>query len=331
MKVLVTGGGGFLGQNIVKRLQADGLDVVVLGRSRYPQLEEWKVTCIQGDVRDPEVCRKAVAEVDAIFHVAARVGYWGPYSEYEEINVGGTTALLAAAKDAGVSRFVYTSTPSVVIGPKGDLQGQDETTEYPESYLSSYGPTKAEAERRVLAASSSDMRTVALRPHFIFGPGDGQIAPRLVARSHEGRLVQVGDGTNKVDVAYIDNVVDAHCAAFSALEDSAAAAAGQAYFIGNSEPILLWEFVAKILEGFDAPPVKRSLSLKTAYALGYALEGVFKLLPAHKEPPLTRMAAIMLGTSHWFSHAKAKRDFGWSPTVSTAEGLERTFAAPLAT
>ena len=331
MKVLVTGGGGFLGQNIVQRLQADGLDVVVLGRSKYPQLEEWKIPCIQGDVRDPEVCQKAVADVDAVFHVAARVGYWGPYSEYEEINVGGTTALLKAAQEAGVERFVYTSTPSVVIGPKGDLQGADETTAYPESYLSSYGPTKAEAERRVLAANSADMRTVALRPHFIYGPGDGQIAPRLVARSHEGRLVQVGDGTNKVDVAYIDNVVDAHCAAFAALEDPAAAAAGEAYFVGNSEPVPLWEFVAKVLEGFEAPSVKRTLSLKAAYALGYALEGVFKLMPAHKEPPLTRMAAITLGTSHWFSHAKAKRDFGWSPAVSTDEGLARTFAAARAT
>ena len=148
-----------------------------------------------------------------------------------------------------------------------------------------------------------------------------------MARSHEGRLVQVGDGTNKVDVAYIDNVVDAHVAAFTALAQPDAAANGQAYFIGNAEPIRLWDCVRNILEGFGAPPVKRNLSLKAAYALGTALEGVYKLLPPSKEPPLTRMAAIMLGTSHFFRHDKAARDLGWTPKVSTEEGLERTFAA----
>ncbi|MCA9548711.1 MAG: NAD-dependent epimerase/dehydratase family protein [Myxococcales bacterium] len=326
MKYLVTGGGGFLGEHIVRALLDRGHEVRVLGRSRYPQLDDWNVPCLQGDVRDPEAAKRAVEGVDGVFHVAARVGYWGPYAEYEGINVGGTQAMLDAARAAGVKRFVYTSTPSVAIGPEGNLRGVDETTPYPERYLSSYGPTKAEAERRVLAANADGFQTGAIRPHFIFGPKDPQIAPRLVERSKAGRLAQVGDGTNMVDVCYIDNCVDAHLGLMDALVEDGARAAGQAYFLGNEAPVSLWGFSGQVLEGLGAPPVKRQISFRTAWNLGWALEGVFKLLPADREPPLTRMAAVILGTSHYFSHVKATRDFGYEPRVSTEEGLERLFA-----
>jgi nucleoside-diphosphate-sugar epimerase len=326
VRFLVTGGGGFLGEHIVRRLLDDGHAVRVLGRSRYPQLDDWGVPCLRGDVRDPEAAAKAVEGVDGVFHVAARVGYWGPYSEYEGINVGGTQTLLDAARAAGVRRFVYTSTPSVVIGPEGNLRGADERAPYADRYLSSYGPTKAEAERRVLAANAEGFQTGAIRPHFIFGPKDPQIAPRLVQRSRQGRLAQVGDGTNLVDVCYIDNCVDGHVGLMEALAQPGTRAAGQAYFLGDAAPVSLWGFSGRVLEGLGAPPVKKKLSFRTAWNIGWALEGVFKLLPADREPPLTRMAAVILGTSHYFSHAKAARDFGYAPRVSTDEGLERLFA-----
>lgn len=325
MKYLVTGGGGFLGQNLVRRLLDDRHEVVVLGRSRYPQLEDWNVPCVRGDVREPEAVKKAIEGVQGVFHVAARVGYWGRYEEYESINVGGTQTLLDAAREAGISRFVYTSTPSVVIGPKGDLAGADETAPYPERYLSHYGPTKAEAERRVLAANRDGLQTGAIRPHFIYGPGDPQVAPRIEARAREGKIAQVGDGTNMVDVCYIDNCVDGHVRLMEALAEPGAQAAGQAFFLGDSAPIRLWEFVRRILEGLDAPAVPRQVSFRTAYAVGTVLEGVYKLLPPDREPPMTRMAAVMLGTSHYFSHAKAEAAFGYAPQVSTDEGLERYF------
>jgi len=325
MRYLVTGGGGFLGQNLVRRLLDREDEVVVLGRSRYPLLDDWNVPCVQGDVRDAEAVTKALDGVQGIFHVAAKVGYWGRYSDYESINVGGTQTLLDAAKAKGISRFVYTSTPSVAIGPEGDLKGADETTPYPERYLSHYGPTKAEAERRVLAANRDGLQTGAIRPHFIYGPGDPQVAPRLEQRSHEGRIAQVGDGTNQVDVCYIDNVVDAHVQLMDALAEEGAAAAGQAFFLGDPSPIRLWEFVARVLEGVGAPPVRRKVSLRAAYGIGVVLEGVYKLLPPDREPPMTRMAAVMLGTSHYFSHAKAARAFGYAPQVDTDTGLERYF------
>lgn len=327
MKVLVTGGGGFLGSHLVRRLLDAKASVRVLGRRRYPRLEDWGVPFMQGDVRSSKDVAAAVEGVDVVYHAAGRVGYWGRFEEYRAINVDGTQNVLDAARRAGVTRLVFTSSPSVVIGPHGDLCGVDERTPFPPRYLSHYGPTKAEAERRVLAASTDRMRTVSLRPHFIFGPGDLQIVPRLVARARQGRLAQVGDGTNQVDVAYIDNVVDAHLLAAEALRDPDAAAAGEAYFIGDAEPVRLWDFVGRILEGLGEPPVRRTISLGLALALGRALEGVYRWLPPDREPPLTRMAAVILGTSHFFSHGKAQRDLGWNPRITTSDGLERFFDA----
>ena len=283
--------------------------------------------CVQGDVRDTEAVASAVDGVDTIFHVAARVGYWGRHQEYVETNVDGTRRLLAAAADAGVERFVYTSTPSVVIGADGVESGGDESLPYPDQYLSSYGPTKAEAERAVLAAhAATGVRTGAIRPHFVFGPKDPQIVPRLVKRAREGRLAQVGDGSNLVDVSYIDNVVDAHIQLADALRSADSPAGGKAYFLGQAEPVRLWDFVRSILSGLEAPPIRRQLGFRTAYRLGAGLEGVYSLLPRSWEPPLTRMAAVILGTSHYFDHRAAQRDFGYTPRVSTEEGLDRTFA-----
>lgn len=327
MKVLVTGGGGFLGSHLVKELLARGERVVVLARSDYPELSKQGVELIRGDVQDREAVRRAVSGVESIFHVASKVGYWGDYKDYETTNVGGTQHLLDEAKAQGVLRFVYTSSPSAVIGDVPVQSGADETLPYPERYLSPYGPTKAEAERRVLAVGQGErLRTVALRPHFIFGPGDPQLVPRLVLNAKRGSLAQVGDGTNQVDITYIDNCVRAHLQAHDALAKEDAACRARAYFLGQERPIGLWEFVHRVLEGFGAPPVKKHISYRTAWNIGRVLEAAYRTLPLRGEPPLTRMAALILGTSHWFDHRAATRDFGYHPEVSTEEGFRRLFA-----
>jgi nucleoside-diphosphate-sugar epimerase len=311
----------------VRRLRERGDAVRVLGRNHYPHLEPLGVEQVTGDVRDPTCVEAAVRGVQGVFHVAARVGYWGPYEAYRSTNVDGTQNVIDAVRAAGVPRLVYTSTPSVVIGAEGAAAGSDADQPYPDRYLSSYGPTKAEAERRVRSAHGAGLATVALRPHFIFGPRDPQVVGRVVARARQGRLAQVGDGTNRVDVTYLDNCVDAHLAAFDALASDGAACGGRAYFLGQEEPVALWPFVARLLEGFKAPPVQRKLSFRAAYALGATLELAFGAVRSRAEPPLTRMAAVMLGTDHWFDHSAAARDLGWTPRIAVDEALERTFAA----
>ncbi|MBK8009996.1 MAG: NAD-dependent epimerase/dehydratase family protein [Deltaproteobacteria bacterium] len=327
MTILVTGGGGFLGRNIVRALLDRGETVRIFSRQRYPEIEAWGAEAVQGDLVRPEDVERAVKGATAVFHTAARVGYWGPYAEYHATNVEGTRALLRAAEAAGVSSFVHTSSPSVVLGPTTNIEHGDESLPYVRSRIHAYGTTKGEGEALVLAANRPGFGTAALRPHFIYGPGDSHIVPRLLARARAGKLVQVGDGTNQIDVTYIENAVSAHLGAFDALVANSKAVGGRAYFIGDREPVRLWSFVNDVLTGFGVAPVARRVSFSLAKAIGFALEKSYAMLGIRDEPPLTRMAAVMLGRSHYFSHARAARDFGYDPQVSTHEGLSRLFRA----
>lgn len=326
--ILVTGGGGFLGSHIVRRLRQAGHAVRIVGRNRYPAMEAVGAECVVADVQDPTQVKAAMEGVRSVFHVAGRVGYWGPYSEYWNVNVLGTQNLLDAAAEAGVERFVHTSTPSVAIGPRGAPPHANEEAPEPTRFLSSYGPTKLEGEKRVRAAHAPGrMHTVALRPHLIFGPGDPQMAPRILEARRKNRLAQIGDGSNRSDVTYVDNCVDAHILAWEALQASEPTCGGKAYFIGQEKPVKVWEFVGWLLEGFGAPAVNRRISFGAAYAIGSAMEATYRVLGKTSEPPLTRMAAVVLGLDHYFDHSAAERDFGYVPRISLEEGLSRTFAA----
>ena len=161
--VLVTGGTGFLGSRLVDRLQADGRTVTVVSRQPRPELVARGVRVVVGALHEPAVCAEACRNVDTVYHAAARVGVWGRIEDFRRDNVDATQTLLAAAKSAGVSRFVYTSTPSVVYNGR-DLAGADETLPLTTACPSPYPLTKAEAERAVLASNQEGFATVALRP-----------------------------------------------------------------------------------------------------------------------------------------------------------------------
>jgi len=321
MRVLVTGGGGFLGSALCRALVARGDQVRSLSRGDYPTLAASGVETHRGDVAEAAVVMKAVAGCDAVCHVAAKAGVWGPFAEYYQANVVGTQNVIDASRKHGVSRLVYTSSPSVVYAG-GDECGIDESAPYPERYLTHYPRTKSEAERLALAANDASLATVALRPHLIWGPGDNHLLPRLMAGAKAGRLRRVGDGQNVVDTTYIDNAVQAHVAALDRLSPLAACA-GRAYFIANDQPQPLWELIDRMLAAGGVPPVTQSISARKAYFAGALLELVYGALWLPGEPPMTRFVARQLATSHWYNLTAAKRDLGYSPTVTVEEGLER--------
>lgn len=328
-KVLVTGGGGFLGRAIVAQCQAQGDEVRVLGRNRYPDLEAKGVEGHVGDVSDAEAVRRACAGRDVVYHTAALAGVWGPTRAYVLTNVEGTRNVVEGCKAAGVPRLVYTSTPSVVASPDGTShEGADESLPYPTKFLADYPRTKVPAERLVLGANGPALRTVALRPHLIFGPGDPHLIPRVLARAKAGRLRIVGDGTVKVDVTFVDNAARAHLQAARALEREGSPAAGKAYFLSQGEPIVLWPWLNEVLKNLGAPPVTKHISFAAAYRLGAVLEGVWTVLRLGGEPPMTRFVATMLGTSHWFDISAARRDLGYDPeTIPMGVALERLYAS----
>jgi nucleoside-diphosphate-sugar epimerase len=327
MRILVTGGGGFLGQALCRGLVARGHAVSSFNRGHYPALEALGVRQHRGDLADPRAVLDAARGCEAIFHNAARAGAWGSRDSYFRANVLGTRHVLAACRAHGIERLVYTSTPSVTHRRTHPVAGGTcDSVPYGDHFKAPYAATKAVAEREVLAANAAHLATIALRPRLIWGPGDQQIVPRLAARARAGRLRFVGDGCNLIDTTYIDNAAQAHFDAFEHLAPGAACA-GRAYFISNGEPKPTREIVNALLAAVGAPPVTKALPFALAYAIGAACEAAWTLLPLRGEPPLTRFLAEQLATTHWYDMGPATRDFGYVPAVTIAEGLARLAAA----
>ena len=321
MKALVTGGGGFLGGVIVKMLREQGDQIVSISRGRYAELETLGVEQVQGDLADQAAILKAAQGCDIIYHVAAKAGIWGSYDSFYQANVVGTRNILSACKELGISKLVYTSSPSVVFDGN-DVEGGTESLPYPDHFEAYYPQTKAMAEQLVLAANSSQLATVALRPHLIWGPGDNHLVPRIIAKGKSGRLRRIGDRPCLVDTVYVDNAARAHLQVAERLAPGNPVA-GKAYFISNGEPIPLWEMVNRILAAGDVAPVRGSISPRAACAIGAVCEKLWGWFKLSGEPPMTRFVAKELATAHWFDISAARRDFGYQPEVTVDEGLKR--------
>jgi len=321
-RAVVTGGGGFIGKAIVKQLLALGIETIVVGRHHYADVGELGATICQGDIRDQTFLTGISKNCDTVFHVAAKAGIWGNRKDYFSINVTGTENVIAACKQNKVPTLVYTSTPSVVFDG-ASLGGGDESLPYAKNFLCHYAETKMLAEKKILAANCQELTTTAIRPHLVWGPGDTNLIPRLVDRGRRGQLKQVGSGDNLVDISYIDNVAEAHILAADNLATKRTAA-GRAYFISQGEPVKLWQWINAFLAMVSVPPVSKKISFEKARFAGSLLEKIYALLRLRQEPLMTRFVAEQLAHSHWFSIAAARRDLGYQPTVSIAEGMART-------
>lgn len=322
MEILVTGGGGFVGGYVIDRLLARGYRVRSFGRSDQPALAARGVEVICGDLGDSEAIGEACQGVDTVFHVAAKAGVWGSWESFYSANVIGTRNVVAACRQVGVGRLVYTSTPSVVFNGESH-SGANEDLPYGRDWLCHYAHTKAIAEKEALAANSADLKIVALRPHLVFGPGDPHLLPRVLDSARAGRLKIVGRGDCKVDVSYVGNVADAHLDALDALQQDARVA-GQAYFISQGEPVALWPWLNQILQGLGHAPLTRKVPLPVAYAAGALCESVWKVLNKAGDPPMTRFVAVELAKDHYFDISRAQKELGYSPQVSMGAALEQT-------
>lgn len=322
MKALVTGGGGFLGRYIVEQLLERGDDVRVLCRGDYEFLRELPIDYQRGDVRNIEEVEQACAGIDTVFHTAALPGIWGPWKLYYSINTQGTLNLLEASQKAGVARFVYTSSPSVIFDGTDHIDA-DEWVKYPQRYLCHYPHTKAIAEQAVLEVNgTAGMATCSIRPHLMWGPRDNHLVPRLLQRAQAGRLIQVGDGTNQISVVYVENAAAAHLQAADRLTLESPMS-GNAYFINEKESVSLWGWIGDILKlaGLSLP--KQRISHRTAYAAGMLMECVYTLFRLKSEPNMTRFLANQLSQSHTYKIDRAERDFGYHPIVTFDEGMQR--------
>lgn len=319
---LVTGAGGFLGRYIAEQLVARGDRVRAFSRRAYPELTALGIETVTGDLRDPAAVAKACKGVDVVFHAAGVAGIWGPWKHFHGINTLGTENVVAGCQGQGVQRLIYTSSPSVTFDG-GDQRGIDESAPYPQKWLCHYPHTKALAEQAVLAANGTGgLSTCALRPHLIWGPRDQHLIPRLLDRAARGKLVRIGDGHNLVDMIYVENAAAAHLQAADALRPEGPVA-GKSYFISQGKPVNCWQWIDQILSSAGQPPVTRAISFQTAWRLGTVFESVYRMLGLNGEPRMTRFLAAQLAKSHYFDISRAIDDFGYSPRISTEEGMSR--------
>jgi nucleoside-diphosphate-sugar epimerase len=321
MNVLVTGGGGFLGGAIVRRLRARGDSVRSFSRGDHAELRALGVEQVRGDLADSEAVARAVKGCEVVFHVAAKAGIWGAPADYYLSNVAGTRHVIDACRRHGVRSLIYTSSPSVVFNGR-DMEGVNESVPYARHHDAAYPATKAQAEQLVRAASDDRLATVALRPHLIWGPGDTNLVPRIIARARAGRLRRVGRRPNRVDSTYIDDAALAHLLAADRLA-SGAAIAGRVYFLSQGEPWPVWDLVNRILQAAGLPPVTRTVPRALALAAGAVCEAAAWALRRQDEPPMTRFLARELSTAHWFDITAARRDLGYEPGVTIEEGMRR--------
>ncbi len=315
MRVLVTGGSSLLARRTADALLARGDDVVMLQRGESAV----DAAQVRGDVRYADLVRRAVDGCDAVIHAAAKVGIVGSWDDFRSINVDGTANVIAAARELGLSRMVYVSTPSVahaghsLVGALADppVTGRSDAH---------YAESKAMAERLALGAASDAFPVVAIRPHLVWGPGDTQLVGRIVERAKAGRLALVGGGAALIDTTYIDNAASALVAALDAAVPGAACV-GKAYVIANGEPRPIRELIEGILRaaGVDARP--KVVPLRLALGAGSIVEKLWARAKPDEEPPLTRFLAEQLGTAHWFDPRPARADLGWRPKVTIDQGL----------
>lgn len=318
-QVFVTGGSGFVGRNLIRRLRKERLSVAALARSEAAAnvVASLGATPARGDLLDRETLIAALAGCDTVFHAAAYVEEWGPKSLYEQINIEGTRVLLDAAATAGVRNFILVGTEAIFADGRHSLAALDENTPVPAQPLPRYPATKAAAERLTLAANSAAMRCVCVRPRLIWGNDDTSVLPKLIQAVQEGRWVWPDHGRALTSTTHVDNVCE------GLLLAARHGRGGQAYFVSDGEPTSYHEFFTRLLSTRGVTLPDKSVPLWVAQAFASSMEALWERLPFKGAPPASRMVVELGAKPVVISHAKAAEELGYEPIISRDEGLAR--------
>lgn len=314
MKVFVTGGSGFVGGHVIEALVAEGHEVVAMARSEKSAgvVRGFGATAVLADLDD--VGAAHLAGCDAVVHCAAFVEEWGTREQFERGNVAGTTAVLAAARAAGAKRFVHIGTEAALFDGH-DLVNVDERAPYPARQRFLYSETKAEAERRVLAANADGFTTLSLRPRFVWGPRDTSVLPTVLRMAREGAWAWLDGGRKQTSTTHVHNLARAVVSAL------AKGRGGEAYFIADAGTRTLHSFLSAmaLTQGVELP--KRSLPGSVARPLARLIEGTWRLFGIRRAPPMTAFAIAMMSREVTVDTSKARRELGYVPVVDVDAGL----------
>lgn len=314
--VLVTGASGVLGSGVARALVDAGANVTVLQRSASGVSG---VREIRGSITSPEDVAQAMAGIESVIHVAAKVSVSGPLADYEQVNIEGTRVVLDAAQQAGVQRWVHISSPSVAH-TGASIIGAGAGPADPQAARGHYAATKAAGELLALAADSADFRVLVLRPHLMWGPGDTQLTERIIDRARQGRLPLLDGGTALVDTLFLVNAVEGIIAGLSAVNQTH----GEALVLTNGEPRPIGEMIRRIATAGGAQEPTLSLPSGVAKTAGSLIESFWDAEQRGDEPPITRFLAEQMSTAHWFDQRRTQEVLGWKPRVSLDEGFRMT-------
>jgi nucleoside-diphosphate-sugar epimerase len=312
----VTGGSGFIGGHLIRRLSSDGWAVRALARSdrSAEAVAALGAEPVRGDLQDVGAMTGGAEGCSTAFHLAAHLGTWGDPEDFERDNVVGTRNALAACERAGVRRFVHCGTEAALLAGQ-PLVNADETWPLRPDSKSLYSATKARAEQAARAASKDGFETVVIRPRFVWGAGDTTLLPAMVQMVKSGRFAWLSGGTHRTSITHVDNTVE------GLVRGAEKGRPGEAYFVTDGEPVVFREFVSEMLETQGVEPPTRSLPAAVAGPAAVAAETLWRTLRLKGNPPLTRFEVWVSSQECTIDISKARAELGYEPVKSREEGM----------
>jgi nucleoside-diphosphate-sugar epimerase len=313
----VTGGSGFIGGALIRRLVKEGWTVKALARSERSAdtVRERGAEAAPGDLQDVAALETGMGGADVVFHAAAHLGEWGKRADFERDNVQGTRNVLAAARAAGVRRVVHVGTEAALLAGQ-PLVEVDEHARLRFDSKALYSETKARAEEAVIEANHGGLETVVIRPRLVWGKGDTTILPSLVAAVEAGRFAWIGGGRHKTSTTHVDNVIE------GLMLGAEKAAPGSVYFVTDGTPVVFRDFVTQLLgtQGVEVP--QRSVPRPLVGAIAAFGETAWKLLPLPGQPPVTRLAYWLAALETTIDITRARTDLGYVPVRTIEDGMQ---------
>ena len=316
-RVFVTGGSGFVGGKLLRRLDELGVPARALARSEgsAQAVEEAGADAVRGDLSDIEAMADGMRGCDLVVHAAAKVEQWGSREAFAQVNIQGTENALAAARQAGVSRFVHVGTEAVLAEGQ-PLENVDEMYPMADNPVSNYAWSKGEAEKRVREANSETLETVVVRPRLIWGAGDRSILPGILEAIEAGTFAWMDGGHYLTSTTHVDNVIE------GLLLAAERGRGGEVYFVSDGTPVEFREFVSEMIRTQGVEPPDREVPRWLARFAATMAELTWRILPLSGEPPATHTATDLLGVEVTIDISKARRELAYRPPTSRKEGLE---------